>query len=186
MLVAARLQPAIIAEVSEKAIMDGWHNVMKIFKHFSGYSRHATRCAAAVSVFFDKVLPQRLDDQRLSTQQSRSTRRPQQQQQLEGSTRSQSFRAASTPHAAFADPGTNTGDSATLDEPMMVTTGAAEVDGGQDWVFNSYQNMGEYDLSVTDYSSMVGMFDTSDPQVDLGGMSWLTSLPSQLYGNSVL
>ena len=182
-LVAARLQPAIIAEVSEKAIMDGWHNVMKIFKHFSGYSRHATRCAAAVSVFFDKVLPQRLDDQRLSTQRSRSARRP--QQQREGSTRSQSFRAASTPHAAFADPGTNTGDSATLDVSMMVT-GAAEVDGGQDWVFNSYHNMGEYDLSVTDYSSMVGMFDTSDLQVDLGGMSWLTSLPSQLYGNSLL
>ena len=193
-LVAARLQPAIIAEVSEKTIMGGWHRVMKIFKHFSNYSKHATRCAAAVSVFFEQVLPQRLDNQRLSSQRqqnqrSRSATKRPQQQDGQDLRRPQNFRSASGAgrgQASFTDPSANTNDTATLDA-QMISTGTVDVDGTQDWAFNnSYQNMGGYDPAATDYTSIVGLFDTSDIQVDLGGMSWLTSLPSQLYGNSLL
>lgn len=190
-LIAARLHIAVVAEVTEKAIVDGWHSVMETLRRFSSLSKYAARCAATLNVLFEQVLQRHLEGEQ-QQQQHQTAKVNQVQHQISRSSwpvlqQDQSqyqYRHQQEP------PPTNMQHIGELDHGFIstTTTGAhTDVSGGQDWPFNSndaYFTIAESAASATDYSPAVHLFDPADIQVDLEGMSWLTSLPSQLYGSS--
>lgn len=214
-LVAARLQPPIIAEVSETAIMDGRHAVMRIFKKFARFDKHATRCAAAISVLFDQVPLRHSVNQQApnsvpkfkgpgpfsSAHQSELHARCHGAGTMKLGNRpasSASLRDNAGEFLAGVSP--NTGDTQRHNGPIlsktipsMTAAEASAVAGstpGQGWALSGstvYQAIDNYDQSTADdYSSMMGIVYSAGINIDLGGMSWLASHPSQFYGNSML
>ena len=177
-LVAGRLHPSITAEVTEQAITSAWHAVMRVLGRFQSFSKHAKRCAAALSVLFDQV-PQQHQHQQQRLQQRRN-RKSQQQQQLR-----RHQEAGDTGHQGMADPmhPTNIGPSAASfpEHPIVDRNIGLSGAGAVQWAVNQpYPIMPDSGSLVTDDSPPVGTFDTSDVQLDLGDMSWLSSIPFQL------
>ncbi|KAL6252548.1 hypothetical protein RBB50_000267 [Rhinocladiella similis] len=54
-LVAARLNQSLLAEVTEQAIDQSWTKAMNILGRFEDFSPHARRCSAAMALLLDQV-----------------------------------------------------------------------------------------------------------------------------------
>ena len=185
-LVAARLHSYVLAEVSEKAVVDGWKSVMKLLKCLSSLNKYAARCAITLNLLFEKVLQQRLEIQQSPPQRQfqihrPTTQSPQQDQIEQGQEGINSISTPSRPFAADQSPA-SIYDARTLQHgpAPLIESGSS-----QNWSFDQlYFSMSEYGTS--DHSSGIDPFDPSDIRLDLDGMAWLTSLPSQLFGNASL
>lgn len=188
---------------------------MRIFKMFSRFNKHATRCAAAVSVLFDQVPLQHSDSRQppdtgqrykglgplVSAHQSESHSRNHIAGRMTLGNRpasSASLRDNADELSAWIS--ANTGNPLRRNGPIMTTTtpsmtveeasAVASSTPGQEWTLGGnmvYQAIGNYDPTIADdYSSIMGMVDSAKINIDLGGMSWLTSHPSHFCGNSML
>ena len=197
-LVAARFHSTIKAEVTERAISDAWYSVIKILKRFQSFSKYAKKCVAAVSVLFDQV-PQQLDHEQhqslqLVQQNRQKPKHPRLQSQAVEDQRRELDAEYQQQHHELLRPPLSTDLTHESGSPSRSALPAIndvlqpamhhrEGGGADDFVFShSYPVMNPLDESATDLASTTGFFDTSHLQMDLEDMSWLSSLPSQLYG----
>lgn len=184
-LLAARLQESIVSEVTESAINNAWHVLMRILKRFKNYSKHATRCAAALSVLFEQVSQQCLDQPQFHLESRRNkrgvTRRTPKSPPLQQQAQQMQHDLTHSHLQAPADP---IAISIIKAHPINVNN-ATKITSAQNWVSNdSFPATVEYGASTTDYFSVEGLFSISEIQdFDLGDMSWLSSLPTPSYGN---
>ena len=54
-LIAARLSPSILADISEETILDGWHKAMDILKRYSLFSASIKRLTTTLALLFEAV-----------------------------------------------------------------------------------------------------------------------------------
>ena len=208
-LVAAGLQDDIVAHVSNNAITDGRHAVMRVFKKFALVDSHASRCAAAINVLFDRVSQQNLERQHATVPKTdpRPAEPLQQPSQTDhaindghGQMELESAKvygrkwtqSVSLPNETFpkglADArhriGPHDSTLTTIEAPKVPHSTSAS---GANWVFGETepsQPSGAFDSGVgDDYAAIVGLLDHSEVDMDLEGMSWLNSHPSDFYGS---
>ncbi|RAL15779.1 transcription factor domain-containing protein [Aspergillus homomorphus CBS 101889] len=55
-LIAGRLCPAILEEVTEPAIGQSWHHALEILRKYHSYSTSARRCVAALEILYERVV----------------------------------------------------------------------------------------------------------------------------------
>lgn len=55
-LIAARLRPAILAEVPESSITQSWNCALEILRKYQRYSTSARRCVAALEILYKRVI----------------------------------------------------------------------------------------------------------------------------------
>ena len=67
-LIAARLSPAILAEVSEESVLDGWHEAMKILEGYSPTGASIARLTTTLRLLLEAV-PQQYSRFRDSSRQ---------------------------------------------------------------------------------------------------------------------
>ena len=152
-LVAARLKASLLEEVTEQAVSNAWNTAMTILDQYQAFSKLAKRCSTALTLLLNQVLQQGQirDRGRLGT-------RP------------------GTLSSPLFDPGTARTQTH-FDGSAIDFTGIHT----QDWTVNSsdFSGSGRQDSSLED---VVRHFNTAGIHVDIfGDMSWLTSMPSQLY-----
>ena len=175
-LIAARLSSDVVAHVSEDTLIGAWHKVLETFKLLSGYSNHATRCAAALKALFDQVSEQRSSDRQASYQQQTGDRTlpsmPSQQQgcRTDRMHDPQYFSNVSETTSAVDPYPANLPYSAV---PNYSTTAHTTAENGMALDHPSYQN-------VINLSSSLDLLDLPDIQFDLSRTSWLTSFPFEL------
>lgn len=182
-LVAARLHPAITAEVTEEAITNAWQAVMKALGRFQSFSKHAKRCMAALQVLFDQVPQQHRYKQLLLQNRSQQLQQLQQQQhqqrqhhgrrQIQGRQRmADAVPAANTDPAMMA-----LGECLVMEDNRSLSEGD---DLNNYLIDRSYPTITEAWNLQQDYNVISGPFVTSDLQLDSGDMSWLNSIPFDL------
>ena len=179
-LLAARLHPTIVSDISERAIVDGWQRVMKILKRFASLNRYAATCAESLNRLFKKVRQQHSDVQRPPSQQrvatETSSAQPPEQARydhVQNGISSMPTLELYPAESHFQPPIVN---AANL-EPAAPHTNREAI--GAELLPSSWSDppfgMGE-DVDVpTDYYSGFDSVDRSDD------MSWLTAFPFQLY-----
>ncbi|RJE23999.1 transcription factor [Aspergillus sclerotialis] len=59
-LIAARLRPAILAEVPESSITRSWNCALEILRKYQRYSASARRCVAALEILYKRVVSEAL------------------------------------------------------------------------------------------------------------------------------
>jgi hypothetical protein len=151
-LVAARLDHSLLAEVTEQAIRESWVKAMRILSRYELFSKHAKRCSAALCLISNLVIQQ--------TQQ-RGKLRERVGQEL-------------TPIPTASD----AQGLQLVDESDSTVTAGVHT---QDWWSNE-QEFDRLRRKATTVENVVRHFNTSGIQVDVfGDMSWLTSMPSQQY-----
>lgn len=168
-LVAARLHPLIVAEVTETAVAEGWLGVMKVMDRLQSFSKHAKRCSAALRVLYDQVPQQHQRLQRLQQGQNRIQTNVQNQCQQDVNVQqgdADSVDNGSSMHA------TKEFEPVLLDGNMRV-----EVLGGEGHA--NHTTVDSWNMSQD--TSNMAFFDTSDLQLEAGDMSWLNSIPFDLY-----
>lgn len=150
-LVAARFHPLITAEISGKAIGAAWQGALDVLKRLETFTKNAQRCATALKILFDKVSLQY--DQ-------------QQQQQQTGPLPSdlQHMEAATVLHRT-ADPSTLAWPEGQFQNPAS----------------NNLYSAIPISESLSNVASTTDFFDNKDFSFDLNDMSWLNSVPFQLY-----
>ncbi|RAH50362.1 transcription factor domain-containing protein [Aspergillus brunneoviolaceus CBS 621.78] len=68
-LIAGRLCPAILEEVTEPAITESWDHALEILRRYHSYSTSARRCVAALEILYERVVSEgRSTDQELPAQ----------------------------------------------------------------------------------------------------------------------
>lgn len=70
-LIAARLSGAIVADVSEDAILNGWHRAMEILREYSAYGQSIERLGTTLRLMFEAV-PQQYSRFRASSRQAQT------------------------------------------------------------------------------------------------------------------
>lgn len=55
-LIAGRLSPAILAEISEPSITRSWDCALEILRKYQSYSTSARRCVAALEILYEQVV----------------------------------------------------------------------------------------------------------------------------------
>ena len=185
-LVAARLHPAIAAEISDKIIMDAWHSVLMILDRFQAFTKHAKRCAAAVTLLFDQVPQQQRHQQQQRVQRHRHQQTLQQQQQPllhnELEARKHHYHVTTEPSRTnSAVPNGTESPARPYHVPEATFFGA-----GTTQMLDSNPSHSNL-LDTSDFSADQGtstsLLETYDMQLDLADMSWLSSIPFQLYGD---
>lgn len=152
-LVAARLSPSILAELTEQAVSEAWDKAMNILSRYQAFTNLARRCATALNLLLNQVLQQE--------QRSRSRQTPDGDDLLSNSM------AGPRPQpvcgtSAQAPTGIPTDNWAPFGMEFMMRSGSLESD--------------------LDVENLVREMNTSGMQFDIfGDMSWLTDMPSQLY-----
>lgn len=155
-LVAARLSPSILAEVTELAVSEAWDKAIHILSRYQAYTNLARRCATALSLLSNQVLQQE--------------HRPQ---------------SRSTPNASHLLPNSMTDPNVQSSQSLFRSTTVNQTPiHTDDWAppgmeFMTRSGSLESDLDV---ENLVRHMNTSGIQFDIfGDMSWLTDMPSQLY-----
>lgn len=154
-LIAARLSPPILAEVTEPAVSEAWDTAIKILSRYQAYTNLARRCATALSLLSNQVMQQgerpgpRLTPEVIELL-PHSTTVPEVERSL----------------PLFEGPAANS---------TAIHT--------QDWAPFGMEYMGRPGSdSDPELENLVRHINTSGIQVDIfGDMSWLTDMPSQLY-----
>lgn len=184
-LVAARLQPAITAEIPEQAITKSWQTAMKIMGRFQKFSSHPKRCSAVLNVLFDQVPQKHLQHARRFHQRRRRVAQKQshQPQYLErspsplqvepGATASVDAAQFPAPVSQWLEkpvPTSQTNDAwsavHTFDEEAPMDSRASQN------FFSSHPMS-----LLTDPSASEGIFEMLDLQLGTSDMSWLTTVP---------
>lgn len=170
-LVAARLHDSIIAEITEQVITHAWRDLMNSLGHFQNFSKHAKRCSAALIVLDDQV-----------TQQYR------QQQRQQVPTQNLDYMELQHQNQAVAlqiglTNGGGVSSFGTQRQGESENMALAEVGGDRNHLLNGSCGMSDSWNMTTDYATNPPLFNTSDLQLDLSDMSWLNSIPLDLYGN---
>jgi hypothetical protein len=155
-LVAARLSPPILAEVTEPAVSEAWDTAMKILSRYQAYTNLARRCATALSLLLNQVMQQ--------------GERPE---------------PRLTPETIELLPHSMTVSEGERPLPLFEGT-TANFTGihTQDWAPFGMEYVGRPGSIDSDpeLENLVRHINTSGIQVDIfGDMSWLTDMPSQLY-----
>jgi hypothetical protein len=193
-LVAARLQPDIIAQVTEKAIMDGWKSVLKALHRFSSFSNYAARCAAMLNLLFEQVLHKGLTSQPSSPSSQDQIHHPVPQTEdlrhHDGNDNNDDhygppydILSPSRSHISNQPPANvyNAGASTSLLLPQQPQT---DLTSTYDWALSQPYADTVENITFSDYFPAVGSLDPSDIQFELNGMSWLTNMPWQLGGST--
>ena len=55
-LIAARLRPAILAEVPEPSLTRSWNCALEVLRKYQRYSTSARRCIAALEILYKRVV----------------------------------------------------------------------------------------------------------------------------------
>lgn len=148
-LVAARLNPILLVEVTERAVLKAWNAVMRILSRYQAFSKHAKRCSTALNLLLDQV-------------------KQRQTSEIGGNAG-----GASTPVSPSED-----GEPATLSDGAQTVVTAVHT---QDWATTS-TDLSRPEKENVLVKDIVRHFNTAGIQVDIfGDMSWLASMPSQLY-----
>ncbi|KEF61525.1 uncharacterized protein A1O9_03092 [Exophiala aquamarina CBS 119918] len=155
-LVAARLSPPVLAEVTEPAVSEAWDTAMRILSRYQAHTNLARRCVTALSLILNQVMQQ--------GQRPEPRLIPDAVELLPRST--------DVPEPERSTP--------TLDEPTHNLSAIHT----QDWASFGMEYMdrtGSMNFD-SDLDNLLRHMNTSGMQVDIfGDMSWLTDMPSQLY-----
>ncbi|KAK5065119.1 hypothetical protein LTR84_000955 [Exophiala bonariae] len=152
-LVAARLSPSILAEITEQAVSDAWDKAINILSRYQAFTNLARRCATALSLLSNQVLQQEKKSDSRQTlgidgllPYTLAGQRPQ-----------PVFQTGTESQVAI-----HTDAWAPIGMEFMTRSGSLESD--------------------LDVENLVRHMNTSGIQFDIfGDMSWLTDMPSQLY-----
>ena len=173
-LIAARLHPLIVAEVTEMAITEGWLGVMKVMDRLQSFSKHAKRCSAALSMLYDRV-PQQHQRQQQRLQQLHHS-----QSRIQSNNQDHSLQDVNVHHvdansvasSSCTEHATEAFEPSLLDDDMRMEGLSGEA-------YSCHVTAGSWNMRH-DPSSLAS-FDTSDLQLEAGDMSWLNSMPFDLY-----
>lgn len=55
-LIAGRLCPAVLEEVTDVAITRSWNDALEILRKYQSYSTSARRCVAALEILYERVV----------------------------------------------------------------------------------------------------------------------------------
>ncbi|KAK4947832.1 hypothetical protein LTR10_013340 [Elasticomyces elasticus] len=153
-LVAARLNATLLAEVTEREVLRSWAAVTRILARYEAFSKHAKRCSTALKLLSNQVEQYGQQRGTLSAQGSVANAEP---------------RVSST---------LDSGEMVALSDSTRSVVTAIHT---QDWARTptGLSLSGREDPLVHD---VISHFNTAGIEVDIfGDMSWLTSMPSQLY-----
>ncbi|KAH6867516.1 fungal-specific transcription factor domain-containing protein [Thelonectria olida] len=181
-LAAAQLHPTITAEVGAERIMDGCRAVMKLLMLFQRFGSHATRCATAISVLFDQVLVQ----QENSRKHRKQPQRPEKSDgesakaQNEGADQQDPIHTGSQ-DAAQAEPSPIHTYWPSTGVDFVQSLDVAEGSYGRPWDLNQMCHPREIKNLAPADSLFECDFENFKIHLDLDDMSWLNSIPSELY-----
>lgn len=168
-LVAARLNPTIEAEVGPEVVASASRAVSSALNRYESFVNHAKRCATAVSLLFDQI-----------PRQQRQQRHPPQTQSTvhEGApSNAASQRNADTQNTRC--------ESWSNPVPLGRSTHISDAGGEQAWMYDRRVTVdgATPEYLTADLAPSEAILDASDFTFDLGGdMSWLSSIPFELYG----
>lgn len=74
-LVAAQISPSLATEISTEAVTASWEGAIWVLKRFEGFSKNTGNAAAALEILYDKVTLQYRETQNQATQQLNTTAR---------------------------------------------------------------------------------------------------------------
>lgn len=155
-LVAARLSPSVLADVTEPAVSEAWDTAIKILNRYQAHTNLARRCVTALSLLLNQVMQQEQRPEPGLTPDA-----------IELLPRSTAVPDPEESTSAFDGPTHNLSATHTQD---WVPFGMEYMDRTGSMSFDS------------DLDNLVRHINTSGMQVDIfGDMSWLTDMPSQLY-----
>lgn len=154
-LVAARLNATLLAEVTEREVLRSWTAITRILSRYQAFSKHAKRCLTALEMLANQVG---------------------QHGQQQGTLPAQGSSAVQAVSPISSTSGS--GEPTAFHDSTRTTVTAVHT---QDWARTPTG------LSVPDKENplvqdVINHFNTAGIHVDIfGDMSWLASMPSQLY-----
>ncbi|KAM6529739.1 hypothetical protein FALCPG4_007867 [Fusarium falciforme] len=182
-LVAAQLHPALTAEVGARRILDGCQVGIKLLRSFQRFGDHAMRCATAIGLLLEHV------------QRKQKGRTPQKKQLQRGELDQVNFQADRGGLDEKGEHLVNQGVSQTNPAKQPVHGFGTSVDYlGHAAASINPGNDGSLDLDLAIHGNgldgltmldglMAIDFEGFNCKLDFDDLSWLNSIPAQLYEN---
>ncbi|EEU43586.1 uncharacterized protein NECHADRAFT_82521 [Fusarium vanettenii 77-13-4] len=183
-LVAAQLHPALTAEVGPKRILDGCRASIKLLTSFQRFGDHAVRCATAIGILLGHVQRRQKG---LTLQKRRG--------ELAELDQSESLAEERGPDDACEHLGNQRAYQASLTKQSMHSFDASREGASHTTFMNSTPNeIKSLDFGLTIHTDvMEGLaaidglmaidFEGFNYELDFDDLSWLNSIPAQLYEN---
>lgn len=187
-LVAARLNPTVEAEVGEEVIANASRAATAALRRYEIFGRHAKRCAAAIGLLFDQIPPHHPHQQHHNSiqQQVEQQRPPWPPSRMHSSNLGGGARAQVPDGGSLEDNDDQNRRWETWSSQVLRDRDRhlSEAGSEQAWIYDQRANA---DPTTPGYlteqhAPSVDILEASDLRFDLGGdMSWLSSMPFDLY-----